>query len=494
MVEFKKNKNGQVGYAISVILIFIGFIFFGIFILANNSITSNVITQVNLPDSCSDTEVKQTWDSIFQESSDGISIIKNNSLFGGKCTEYSANKSDANEVGLVYLLYGYTKNVGGKNVSYVFAEKINTTQLYWDTFLKNVTHIENVSVLNPLKDNSFFEKYVQLRTESVLINNIEINFNKTFEMNQSEGWTSQIYLNNLSYTFSNDLSNSNYEIYSSGKISSNYNYESFNFISEEIFCSTKITCINWTNCLNNSQGRACVNSTCGVNVSYIENRSCSLSSCVPLWNWTNWTECLGNFKLRSVWDENNCGNDTNQPSTNISCIVEECLQNWNCTDWTPLTCPQDEIQKRDCNDINKCSINELIRTETKNCGDLSVKENNFVFIVVMFVVVILILGIIGLVIFLLTRKDDSEENSLNISSSTPPAIPPKINNFSNKQILPRQNSFQQKINQPNRFSNPIRRFIPRKNPPKNFYPQKLLRRNITPNDFNNSKNNFRKPL
>ncbi len=425
MVEFN-NKIGQIGYFTSVMLIFIGFAFFGIFIIQNASLTGGVITDIDLPESCDNSEIQAIWDSIFWESSTDISIVKNDSLTGGKCTEYFANKSDANEIN--YILYGYTKEVGGENISYVFAEKINVTEDYLALLNNMATSIENVSVFAPVKNDVFFETYVNLRIGEINPSNQEEIFNQTFEMNVSESWTKGSYLNNVSYSFSNTGGNETYTMTRSGKISSNYSYAFFSFNSKiiEEECEEDFDCGNWSDCLNDTQNQTCTDlNDCSED--YINTRGCGLT-CTSLWNWSEWSVCTGGLQIRSVWDENSCGNNTGKPIMNQSCSgTDGCISDWSCDAWSPADCPQNGIQKRTCTDNNQCDIGSLTKSETQSCISESKSRASFNWIFILSI--LFVVGIIlGLILFLLktAKKKEDEKSGVGVVSSVtqPPVQPP----------------------------------------------------------------------
>ncbi|MFC1666138.1 hypothetical protein ACFLZF_00270 [Nanoarchaeota archaeon] len=428
------DKRGQIFYAISVGIILIVFVSFGILIATNYSISSNVISEVDLTSTCDDNEIKQLWDSIFWESSDDIFILKNNTVLGGKCIEYFATKNNSD---VVYILYGYSKEDGNRNVTNIIAERLNMTEKYFNDFLNKIEYIENVSALYPSKYDSFFETYVKLRQEVINSTNAEENFNKTFEMNESEIWTSGFFLNNLSYGFSRDLSNDTVDINVEGKISSNYSYSFFNLFYEIVSCEMNIDCDPWSECINDSKNRTCINSSnCYSDIIYEENMSCNAIICEQSWNWSNWSECVNGFKTRSIWDENNCSNNTGIPSNNISCVIEqpdlnetECISDWDC-ETTPSTCPSSGVRTKTCVDLEGC---EEDKTEEITCEQISEeKKTNWVFIFVIFLVVIFILIILFLIIYLIRKKDDTGESlgALgNKSFGSPPSVSGSLNKF-----------------------------------------------------------------
>ncbi|MBN2422097.1 hypothetical protein JXB41_02630 [Candidatus Woesearchaeota archaeon] len=50
---------------------------------------------------------------------------------------------------------------------------------------------------------------------------------------------------------------------------------------------------------------------------------------------------------------------------NISATV--CVENWVCTEWMPEVCPIEEIQTRNCSDLNVCHTNYTKPEELRNC-------------------------------------------------------------------------------------------------------------------------------
>lgn len=421
------DKLGQVGYFTSVILIFIGFALFGIFAIQNTTLTGEVITNIDLPEDCNDLEIQSVWDSIFWESSAGISIVKNNSVFDGKCVEYFASKHNANEFNDTFILYGYTEEFDGKNVSYVFAERINFTSIYWDGFLKNITNIENVTSLVPSLNNSFFETYSNLRTREINLTNSEEIFNETFKMNLSESWSKSVYLNNVSYEFSNVFSNSTYTSIRAGKISSNYSYALFTFVSNAIFegeCVEDITYSNWSECSSNIHNRTRINSSnCYEDISILEVKSCDFV-CATNWSLGNWSTCVGGVQIRSVFDLNSCGIDIEKPEVNQSCSgTEGCVSDWICDSWEPFECPLGGEQERNCTDRNKCDLNALTKIESQSC--LYKSNTNWIFVLIILVIVGLILGVILFLLNLAKKKEDEKSNG-GVVVKKPPVKPPIV--------------------------------------------------------------------
>jgi hypothetical protein len=472
-----KNK-GQIRYFTSVILIFIGFAFFGIFVIQNTPLTGEVITDIDLPESCSDAEIQAVWDSIFWESSSGISILKNDSLVGGKCTEYFANKSSADEANDIYTLYGYTGEVGGANVSYIIAEKINATDSYV-TLLGTITGIGDVASLIA-RDDTFLNTYVELRAETVNSSNNEEIFNETFEMNLSEIWSSEIYLNNLSYSFSDTLSNDTYEEMRGGAISVNYSYAIFSFTSNaiELECEYDDDCDSWSNCFNFTQNRTCVNfsTNCDFNNNtFLDTQSCGIV-CVQNWSIGNWSECTDGLQIRNVSDETDCGNITGKPAMNKSCSEvlgtgdEVCTSDWDCDEWNPADCPEDSKQTRICRDKNSCG--DSTKSETQSC--VSKSESSFGWIFAL--AILLVIGIIvGLIVFLfksVKKKEDEEPGVISISQ--PPIVPAVSKLVPRVPLIKKAVSPVQKFLPSRSLQKPIISAVPKPLPPKLSTPPSTL--------------------
>jgi hypothetical protein len=450
-----KLKKGQTIYFTSVMLIFIGFAFFGIFLMQHNFLTGNVISDVDLPTDCSDVTIQGIWSDIFWESSSGISIIKNNSLTGGKCSEYFAYKFDSGDGNLSYFLHGYTIKESGNNVSYIFAERINSSQ--FRNVLFNITSIENISII-PNRDGSFITSYVFSRGESLSLQNSEEIFNKTFEMNFSQSWATDTSLGVNGFSFSQGFVDDNSNAVSKGLILTDYDYALLSYIYTPIICVEEINCGSWSTCISGQQNRTCINSTCSGNFTYFQNQSCSSSTCVVNWSVGSWSTCFNSLQTRTVVDLNSCANLTGKPATNQTCI-DNCVPDWNCGLWEPVICPSTGIQKRNCTDENSCG--ELFKIETQSCGvtttskptstsgESSSSGFSFLFIFITIFVVLIIIGLIIWLVFLMKKKNDSgNKNGANESSLRPPFNPP----------APLQFSMMKKI------STPMKKIIPQNFP------------------------------
>lgn len=438
----KSDKKGQVGYSISALIILIGLIFFGILSLQNHSLTGQVISDPSLPGSCDDSAIEATWDSVFSESSEGISIVKNNTLFNGKCAEYFANKSDPNEPNFVYILYGYTREESNNNVTYLRAERVNGTSRITSDFLDNIDEISDVINYYPIRNDSFFQTYSNLRSESVSVSDdAEDVYNSVFKLAYSRNWEKGEYLNNESYSFSEDLGNTTSFINVDGRVMVNFTSEffSYTFSPIERECGSQVDCGGWSNCSGGFQNRTCTNSSdCFEDYDFNQIRACGIT-CVQNWSVGNWSECVGGLQIRTVYDRNACGNETGMPTTNQTCgdQVGECIPVWSdCEDWQPSVCPQEEKQTRLCGDINNCGDPDEVVSETRSCT--YEPTSSWLFILIIFIVILAILLAVVFIIYLFIKKNDEEsgKNTETKSSQSPPPKPARP--VQKKKILPQR--------------------------------------------------------
>lgn len=436
----KSDKSGQTLYFASVMLIFVGFAFFGIFILQNTTLTGNVVSDVNLPSACDVSNIEIVWDSVFQEDSSGISVLTSGEIIGDKCSEYFANKTLANNANMTYILHGYTLDEGTENVSYVYAEVLNATEDYFVDFLNTISTIDDVSTNELVKDASFLETYVQMRSITpVDDSNKDTIYEDYFRINGDETWGEELdFMNNFSYFFYDSYNDGVIATSWQGQISSNYSYaeayfDSYEILQEEtgdtgdVNCTENIVCGNWSACFNDTETRTCVDENACVD-SYNETRACGilLSSnltCVPDWETGNWSECTGGLQIRTVMDLNSCGNETDKPALNQTC-EDDCTPNWVCGEWNPEECPPEGKQQRTCSDNNICDPRDSTKTEEKSCN--YEKSNTWIIIFMVFVVIGLALGLLFLFLKLAKNKEDDKEANEKASApiNEPPATPP----------------------------------------------------------------------
>jgi len=62
--------------------------------------------------------------------------------------------------------------------------------------------------------------------------------------------------------------------------------------------------------------------------------------------------------------------------TPIVPVTEECKESWSCTAWLPEVCPENEIQTRACEELNKCGTEKLKPVTERNCVYIPAPQKN----------------------------------------------------------------------------------------------------------------------
>lgn len=388
------------------------------------SLTGKVISQ---PSACTNSEIEDTWDSVFKEAESGITIFTNDTLIQGVCAEYIAYKIKED---YTYLLTGIARNEPlnsiNTNVTRINAYYGNFTQSFKDVLL-NITNTSNVYILDnywALNLNStFFQEYVNLNQTTITAENVNATFNSVFEETPGT-WTSCEKSSSKTSCFSFSKEDLDEDIYLSGNINRNYTFQEFSLLqSLETICTPSWNCTNWTDCINETKTRTCNDlNNCGIVINNSEiNQSCEI--CVSNWSCSQWSTCLDSFQTKTCTDLNNCTIPTNTPSLTQSC-VPLCTPNWNCTNWAPKTCPKNETQTKICTDLNNCGTTTGKPTESQSCT----YKNPLGFIIIIVVVIILIIGIILLYLFIRNKRSQipSSNTSTTYNYGYPPQPPQMI--------------------------------------------------------------------
>ena len=105
-------------------------------------------------------------------------------------------------------------------------------------------------------------------------------------------------------------------------------------------------------------------------------------SCIQNWSCTEWSECLGESKIRTCVDFNLCGNESERPIETENCFAV-CVPVYSCGEWTPEKCKKEEIQTRVCADIKNCGTGEGRPTEERVC-----KANSKLLFIIMVIVIL----------------------------------------------------------------------------------------------------------
>jgi len=203
------------------------------------------ISEIPLSIDCSGNNIPATWDSIFQESSSGISIVNNQN-----CDNYLVYK-EANS--LLYLMQIIKTFENNKNITKITAIYGNFTQQYINT-IKNITSSSDFQMpASPL-----LVPIQYLNQENITSSNADSKFRQVFKISPAQ-WSENTAKNIIFYEFSQSQNNLNESRNLSAKVSANYSLEyiALNSIQQTITQIQLPICIpNWTavntSCINNN--------------------------------------------------------------------------------------------------------------------------------------------------------------------------------------------------------------------------------------------------
>lgn len=118
-----RMKRGYWVWIIAIVLVVAGLV---VFSYNSRNVSKEISLSPPMPTNCSDSSVSATWDSIFKESSSGITIITNSS-YQGTCPGFIAYKIQGQKA---HVLFGININLFGVNTTVVTAEEGNFTDEY----------------------------------------------------------------------------------------------------------------------------------------------------------------------------------------------------------------------------------------------------------------------------------------------------------------------------------------------------------------------------
>jgi len=345
------------------------------------NLVSFASASIDLPENCENATIKNMWDSIFKESSDGITIYTSNSTLGGQCEKYFAVK---NSEDIYYFLIGIVneQDFSGfeTNVTSIYARYANLTA-EGITFVDAISSLADAeSALFPTgptfeyEDESFYEDYINLREANLTIDDADSEFENIFELNAGN-WNSNDYLGSVEFRFATNVSNVTHRMYENGALNNNYTYDKFSYFYRllDISDSTEV-----------------------------------VPACVPNWSCGSWSDCVSSSQTRTCSDLNNCNVTTGKPAESQSCT---CIPNWVCTSWEPEECPKDEVQTRSCSDSNNCGTLAGKPAESANCEYESGVGEVLFWVLVVVIGVGVVAGAVVFVVYLVKyfRKAKQED-------------------------------------------------------------------------------------
>ena len=252
-----------------------------------------------IPQNCSNESIKSLWDYVFNESSEGITIIKNESLnytlldfmFSGnisRCLTFIAYKIKNNEE--LYLIRHFSLPLFFLDISFFPAIKANATIEYLN-IIKNLTESNLTSETNFLSQNS--ERYPiiplkYLKQENRTIENVKSSLEFAFNIGSLTDFSSNISKEDprwLSIYYQNGTKNHSTTHFESMEIKeieleSSMNYTFDELLFAEFFYNVSLCKSNWT----------AKNTSCSQNENYTiyyeDNNSCIFPNSPQLANET----------------------------------------------------------------------------------------------------------------------------------------------------------------------------------------------------------------
>ncbi|HLD28498.1 MAG TPA: chitobiase/beta-hexosaminidase C-terminal domain-containing protein [Patescibacteria group bacterium] len=112
-----------------------------------------------------------------------------------------------------------------------------------------------------------------------------------------------------------------------------------------------------------------------------ETYTITVMSCGENWSCGAWSVCNNNIQTRNCNDLNNCGTTINRPTESQGCTTS-CTPNWSCGVWSACNLGGSEV--RTCTDVNACGISSGQPDENRTCtyinnnsgGDTDNSTNN----------------------------------------------------------------------------------------------------------------------
>ncbi|MBX4212557.1 hypothetical protein KW787_03845 [Candidatus Pacearchaeota archaeon] len=231
------------------VVLIIGLLVVMTLILFKPHITGNVVLNPSVPQDCSLATIQGIWDTIFKESSAGITTF-NGTIVNGKCSDYLAYKIVGEKA---YVLFGLESSDGSRSIYNIYA---NASSNYTN-LLKNITSISNKTLLY-LTD---LDNNTKKRSSSFTSNDADTEFKSIFKQTPTS-WQANI-TSFSAFVFRDNESSPSKQRSASGSVDANYSYSYLAINEIPVACSP-----SWIE----------VNSSCRVNetlvVWYNDTNSC----------------------------------------------------------------------------------------------------------------------------------------------------------------------------------------------------------------------------
>lgn len=237
----KKYKYTTSSFLKIEILLIVAFLLVAIIILLvniNQSFTGRAVFTPTIPTDCSDTQIRAVWDSIYQESSSGITLFTNTSQ-AGKCNAYLAYKINGETLRLLQGSDVSLQILGVTiNMTAILASEGNFTQEYL-SIIKNITSPLNNTYLDGSSSIIIPEEYS--KTRNIDISQADSEFKSIFKTTPSTWMTNSTTV--TSYYFIDNETLVSGSRGSIGRVIANYTTNLFAYSKLE---SSQSCISNWT--------------------------------------------------------------------------------------------------------------------------------------------------------------------------------------------------------------------------------------------------------
>ncbi|MFZ1970997.1 MAG: hypothetical protein WAU65_02355 [Candidatus Nanoarchaeia archaeon] len=176
-----------------------------------------------------------------------------------------------------------------------------------------------------------------------------------------------------------------------------------------------------------------VNKTANITITV---NTTTIPPCSPNWGCINWGNCVNNTETcTSVNDSNSCGVTFNGTYATQACS-SACTSYWSCSSWSPAVCTNGS-QTRTCTDLNNCSQAQVQNQTCVSGGSLNVTQqqsgqlsgtsssSSIIFYSVIGVIIVITVVVIVVLVRLKNKSStDFVGNSKNSNSGYKPYSPP----------------------------------------------------------------------
>lgn len=327
------------------VLLFISFFSFMTYL---DSIPALSPPNIPVSSDCSEQQIKQTWNSIFKQSSQDI-VIKR-AQEENLCSGYTAYKVVGNDI----FLLSESKVSFYSNFNILNANRFTILPEKRDELFE---YIESIDIENPENPPLQILATRNLQTPQEASNE----YVKNFQIPLGEFTKKEFLIQGIkisSYVVTNNAPSTKISEAFAASVVQEYSHEQLSYVKMDIPFDI---CI-----LNLPQ----LEFLCPDVVSAQED-------CNEDWSCSRWSECKRGIRFRDCRDENVCNTVNEKPGQIEYCEDEEvCVEDWNCSPWDPATCEGVNFQTRQCTDTNDCKTQFTKPSQERFCEQPKDPEQN----------------------------------------------------------------------------------------------------------------------